>query len=1172
MDEIEYKLKSQDPALISHIPEFQALISKCRNDDSIVSTTACQALIILVEARLYASKSAIATFLSVCSPKNYDSVTVAVSELLMLGSKAYDEPNEYTLQAPNQHPFITILNHEKHSWRTVLIQMKRIMHHNNKELIKWRMKLLQPVFLYILCNPSADLDDSFKRQAWQLVIESNDASDLQVEILLWLCTNQTHSCIDTNCRVLELAEISLLKKDIKCCTALVPLITSLTVNCLEHGHQPTPNFSMIFDIMEQCCDDSIGDIMIILTAEIILICPATYLLKVFDICRVIMDKMPCNVALLHALAAALLKWLAYPSLLCRELLPAAKELINKILQRKETTGRRVSTSNELLLTFGHSNSHIRIYTELVRSLHSLEEDDFESWLENFSLAPVDLRYMCKLVLCGIFLLSDECHIVRKSCGILVQLVREINAFASHMLSLLLHKLTKSRDSAMCKCLLLALPEFVAFKENQRIVIYTLNSLVNSDTSLRYFAVQLYAIALEKEPRCQRFASDALIDLAKETGHDWHSDVACARAIKHVCGSRPELCTDFVPLLSQILNRCHDQNGGTASALALDSISLLCESAVIGVCSTWKLLAPKMRKEKRTIILESLCRLFADVPSFPFKSDDDYESLFVDVVPLLWSYVVSGDMRVAESALRALKSYSFARIPLNALPLDFRMNVTLPRVYYEKAASKDVNPEDMLQYVPGACWIQMLKNVNRSILPVAGDLLISYIEEELGTYKSQIYNWSQGEPCNFKYLPERSVIRAVGEHLRRSDPTDPNEQRVILECMRIFAHKYTKLLPNVKWDFLSKTMQISETAKEYGLFIVSRHSYISLSAKLLVENCMSKYRSAIFKPASDAGLLLVNEKHLAFYANLHEICRALPPNDLKHFLEISLDYVVDKMSLNDEKAAASFDRIMSSYATVLNSDATHLGNRTLLYTILKNVFQNVDLTSTRFHKYFTAVMELSADEVERMTSPSLWWWEGTPEKLRNAIAVRVELASKRFTETPLTWLNEPIDVVASNSTGMRRYLLEGVQRVLAELRYTTDKYCVDWIVEFMSRIDMLMLESPDEKDQIAFYCDTLFISVICLSGMDCLLPRKELLSASQDCRIRLFPQALFVLVNKQIWKSITRLIMNWLNHMRTSSVPDVYRPAFQSALILLRHEKDYMLQWTSYLSVKTCIPT
>lgn len=424
------------------------------------------------------------------------------------------------------------------------------------------------------------------------------------------------------------------------------------------------------------------------------------------------------------------------------------------------------------------------------------------------------------------------------------------------------------------------------------------------------------------------------------------------------------------------------------------------------------MAPKMRKERRTVILESLCDLFARVPSFPFKSDDDYESFFIDVVPLLWSYVVGGDTRVAESALKALRSYSFARIPLNALPREFRSNVALPRVYYEKAAAKDINPEDMLQYVPGACWIQMLKHVNRSVLTVAGDLLVSYIEEELGTYRSQIYNWSQGEPCNFKYLPERSVIRAVGEHLRRTDPKDPSEQRVIVECMRVLAHRYTKPLPNVRWDFLVRAMQISEAAKEHGLFIVSRHSCISLSARLLLENCLSRYRSPSFKPASDAGALLRDEKHLVFYANLREMCRALPPNDLKHFLEISLGHVVERMPLDDQ-AVAAFERVMASYTTVLNNDATHLGNRTLLYTILKSVFESVDLTSKRFREYFTAVMELSADEVERMTSPSVWW-EATPEKLRNAIVVRVELASRRFTETPLAWLNEPIDVVATSS--------------------------------------------------------------------------------------------------------------------------------------------------------------
>lgn len=49
-------------------------------------------------------------------------------------------------------------------------------------------------------------------------------------------------------------------------------------------------------------------------------------------------------------------------------------------------------------------------------------------------------------------------------------------------------------------------------------------------------------------------------------------------------------------------------------------------------------------------------------------------------------------------------------------------------------------------------------------------------------------------------------------------------------------------------------------------------------------------------------------------------------------------------------------------------------------------------------------------------------------------------------------------------------------------------------------------------------------------------------------------------------------MKWLNYMRINCliIPDVYIPAFQSALILLKGEEDYSLQWTNYLSSKTYI--
>ncbi|XP_050466238.1 focadhesin isoform X2 [Cataglyphis hispanica] len=1165
MDEIEYKLKSRDPTLISHIAEFKLLSSKCNSNDSIVSTSACQALIVLVETGLWDVKSALASFMAcLSSSKNYQAITIAVSQLLILDWKMQDKRNEYTLQIPTQHPFITILNQEKLSWRSVLNQMKLIMHHD-KHVMEQSIKLLRPVFMYILCNPSIDLCESCKHETWQLLIKSSNTLDLQAEILLWLCTNRIDTCVDANCRVLELAQVSLLKENKEYCSALIPLIASLTIQLLEYGHEPMQNFYAILNLIEWSYD-SIGNVTIAMMMEIILVCPAAYLLNALQICTIIVDKMPCSVILLNALAASLLKWLAYPSLLCSDALGEAKELLIRMSQ-KQTGNSDGIVSNKMLLTFSHSNRYIQFYTEFIRSLYSLE-NNILSWLENLSLAPIDLRYMCKLILCGIFLYSNEPIVIQKTCDILVQIAREINSFSSHVLSLLLHKLTKSHDSSTLKYLLLAIPEFAMSKENLPIVIHTLDTMLNSGKPLKYFAIQLYTKALEKEPRCYRFISAALMD-TMETDHSWHSDVTCAQTIKYICENRPEDGEELVPLLSQILNRCVDLNGGAASALALNSISALCKFAVIGIYSTWQVLAPKMRKEKRTVVLESLCELFADIPSYPFRASDDYDKFIVDIVTHLWSYAICEDTRIAKAAFKALRSYHLERVPLSTLPLDFRSDLIVSGAYPEKTTNETDKSENILQYVPGTCWIQMLKKMNTNVLSAAGDLLIFYIEDELSGFRSRIYTWPQGEPSNYKYLPERSVIRAVGEYLRRGNKEDPSNQRTMVECLRIFAYKYKKPLPNIKWDFLKETMQISEEAKEYSLSIMSRHCQISASAKLLTESFLSMYTSA-----SEAGQLLLNEKHLVLYSNLDELCQAIQPSSLKQFLETSLNYVIEKISLNDETSVDLFNHIVSSYATALKSSVILIGNRTLLTSMLEEILEKIDLTSKYFEKYLAAVMELLDKDIERMTSPSIWF-EVTPKKLRNAITIRAEISFRKLNSinSPLIWLNEPIDMAASNPE-MQKFLLENIQRVQTNLRLL--KSCdfgsqKNWILDFMNHINALIVEESYEKNNIIFYCDILFVSIICLSGMDCLLPKRELLASSQDERIRMFPQAISVLIDRQIWKSVSCQIMKWLNHMRTSSVPDVYISAFQSALILLRHEEDYNLQWTNYLSVKTYIP-
>lgn len=59
---------------------------------------------------------------------------------------------------------------------------------------------------------------------------------------------------------------------------------------------------------------------------------------------------------------------------------------------------------------------------------------------------------------------------------------------------------------------------------------------------------------------------------------------------------------MVSLLSNILNRCGDNNGSLASSLALEGIAALCKTSIVDVGSTWKALSPKLSKDKRPLVI------------------------------------------------------------------------------------------------------------------------------------------------------------------------------------------------------------------------------------------------------------------------------------------------------------------------------------------------------------------------------------------------------------------------------------------------------------------------------------------------------------------------------------------------------------------------------------------
>lgn len=1189
MDEIEYKLESTNPVLISHatsklfesikkkkcdrqtdhiskIPEFKLLLTKRDSTNVTLSISACQALTALVENGLWDINEALATFISsISSIKNYMVATTTISHLLILDLKrdtAKENIYPFTLHMP-QHPFITILTQDKHSWQTILSQMTFILNHQDARIRENGVKMLRPVFLYVLCNPSSDSLDYCMQQIWQLLIRSRHSTYVQTEILLWMCTAEIHCCINTNYRILELAEKAASEGNREYCTALLPMIVSLVIQLLKQGSDPTPNFHVILFIIDHC-DNYIGNLVLTLMAEVITLCPAIYLYTTLQICTMIAKKMSYNDIFFYTLIASILKWIAYPSVLCSEALDMARDLASEMFTRtKLTCNNETIFSNKFFTVFTNSDPYIQFYTELVHCLNIWNQNDILSWLNNVSCVPTYLKDKCKLLISGLLLQSNEPQIVQLCCNILVDVSRERTNFGSHVLSLVLHKLTKCKSSIESKCLLLVMPELMITKENVPIVNHTLNGLLNGDKQLKYFIIELYLKALKKEPRCYRFLFAAIIKVM-ESDLSWYSDATCARAMKYICENYPEHGEKLVPLILQILNRSTDTNGGTASALALGCISALYKASVIDICSTWRVLSPKMEKEKRSIVLESLCELLADVAFYaPSQCLEEHDhQLIDDIVSKLWKYTTCNDVKVIKAALKALASYRLEQLSLKILPVEFRYNLVLPATYAKIPTDTVKKPEDVLPYIPGICWIQMLQNINKMTLSAAGNLLISFVIEEVNSFRSGMYNWPQGEPQNFKYLPDKSVIRAVGEYLRKTNKFDSNNHCIVTECLRIFAHKYPKPLPNVNWSFLKDTFHLSAEAKQYTLSIACYHATVSLSAKSFIEDYLLTYKSV--NDAED--FIWKDNEHPILYSNLEYLCQAVQPNIIKRFLETTLECAIKKMN---EDSIQPFHCIMYSYAQALRNPEICHANSTLLSTMLEELLDKIDLTCDRFYPCFTAALELPVEHLERTTSPKTWW-ESMASKLKNAIAIRAELSLKKSnSEASLKWLNEIIGETFASTLSVQTYFFEIIQKLQANMQF--ERSSSNWILELMTQVQgFLMDSSQNHNNKIQFYCNVLFISVISLSGIDSILMKRDLVIKSENVRIKLFPQALTLLSDRENWKHAIPQMMEWLNYMRMNHISDTYKYTFHRALISLRHNSYYKNVWSKYLSIKTDI--
>lgn len=120
-----------------------------------------------------------------------------------------------------------------------------------------------------------------RQQTWNLLIKS-DLKSLKLEVLQWFSNRDFSSLIDTNHRLLELAEV-MLSKDGHFSSALMPIIASYGIQVLKQGRDPRLNLDIIREIGKNsnsgCC------LTIAILSSGIAECPVIYLLSLVETCE-----------------------------------------------------------------------------------------------------------------------------------------------------------------------------------------------------------------------------------------------------------------------------------------------------------------------------------------------------------------------------------------------------------------------------------------------------------------------------------------------------------------------------------------------------------------------------------------------------------------------------------------------------------------------------------------------------------------------------------------------------------------------------------------------------------------------------------------------------------------------------------------------------------------------
>lgn len=179
------------------------------------------------------------------------------------------------------------------------------------------LKLLRPLLLYILCDPEKKphLPPESRQKTWALLLHFLD--DIPVRRLIFECVpwfqviiiclvmfgfhqnvktsvsfkvhclmlkvSDDTRCVEAGMLLLDLCEAALRTNDGPLCLALAPLATASVRDLVIRGADPEPCLVTVIRLL--CVSPSAASCVMLLLADTIAVCPATFLAPIIKSCE-----------------------------------------------------------------------------------------------------------------------------------------------------------------------------------------------------------------------------------------------------------------------------------------------------------------------------------------------------------------------------------------------------------------------------------------------------------------------------------------------------------------------------------------------------------------------------------------------------------------------------------------------------------------------------------------------------------------------------------------------------------------------------------------------------------------------------------------------------------------------------------------------------------------------